>query len=193
MTLAKLLNEDVNLTKKIIKLEAKINKVISIATSVIKSKNKIFICGNGGSAADAEHLAAEFFVRLRPKVNRRPYPVISLAQNVPVITACSNDYGFKYLFRRNLQAMATKEDLLICLSTSGNSQNIKEVLKFAKKIGVTSISFLGKKTKTKCHGLADLELCIPSSKVAKIQECQLMLGHYIFEQVENNLINEDFK
>ena len=88
----------------------------------MKNGNKIFTCGNGGSAADAQHLAAEFLIRLRPKINRRPYPVIALAQDTSTITACGNDLGYDNLFKRNLEALASKQDLLIVFSTSGNSK-----------------------------------------------------------------------
>ena len=81
-------------------------------TLTLKKGNKIFICGNGGSAADAQHLAAEFLIRLRPKINRRPYPVISLAQDTSTLTACGNDIGFENIFKRNLEALANKKDLL---------------------------------------------------------------------------------
>ena len=94
---------------------------------------KIFICGNGGSAADAQHLSAEFLIRLRPNVNRKPYPVISLAQDVSTITACGNDLGFEKIFERNLMALGSKKDLLLAISTSGQSKNIINVLKYAKK------------------------------------------------------------
>ena len=95
----------------------------------IKNGNKILWCGNGGSAADAQHLAAEFLVRLKPKPKRPPYPVVSLALDTSTITACSNDLGFNNLFSRNLEALGKKEDLLIVISTSGNSKNILKVIK----------------------------------------------------------------
>ncbi len=86
-----------------------------------QSSGKVFLCGNGGSAADAQHLAAEFMVRLRPDVNRNPYPVISLALDTSTLTACSNDCGYKNIFSRPLSALATEKDILIAISTSGNS------------------------------------------------------------------------
>ena len=144
-------------------------------TITLKKGNKIFICGNGGSAADAQHLAAEFLIRLRPKINRKPYPVISLAQDTSTLTACGNDLGFENIFKRNLEALANKKDLLITLSTSGNSKNIK------------SISFLGNKG-GKCKGLSSIELEVPHENTARIQECHIFLGHFIFESVENRLL-----
>ena len=92
--------------------------------STLKKGGKIFLCGNGGSAADAQHLSAEFLVRLKPKINRKPLPAISLAMDTSTITACGNDLGYDKLFERNLSALGTKKDLLIVLSGSGNSLNV---------------------------------------------------------------------
>ena len=127
------LEEDIKTTRKLLILEKDIKQIIHLIYSTIIKKRKIFICGNGGSAADAQHLAAEFLVRLQPKVNRRPFPLISLMQDSSTFSACSNDYGFRHIFSRNLEAMGSKGDLLICLSTSGNSKNIIEVINYAKK------------------------------------------------------------
>ena len=115
-------------------LEKKINKVIKVIHKKLSKSGKILLCGNGGSAADAQHLAAEFLIRLRPNINRNPIPAISLAMDTSVLTACSNDYNFKYVFSRNLHALGSKnKDVLIAISTSGNSKNIIEALKAAKK------------------------------------------------------------
>ena len=99
-------------------------KSVDRMTNSILSGGKILLCGNGGSAADAQHLAAEFLVRLRPNINRNPIPALSLAMDTSTITACSNDYSFKKLFSRNLDAIGNKKDILIVISTSGNSQKI---------------------------------------------------------------------
>ena len=183
------LNEDIQITKKLLSLEKQIKEAISLIYITFKKNNKVFICGNGGSAADAQHLAAEFLVRLRPKKNRRPFPLISLMQDSSTFSACSNDYGFEYIFSRNLEALANKNDLLICLTTSGNSKNILEVLKFSKKNQIKSICFLGKNG-GKCKGISDLDINIPSEITSKIQESHLMLGHYILEKVEDKILNE---
>ena len=121
------------LNKKLLKLSDSIIFSAKKIFKTIKNGGKIFICGNGGSAADAQHLSAEFLIRLRPNVNRKPYPVISLAQDVSTITACGNDLGFEKIFERNLMALGSKKDLLLVISTSGNSKNIINVLKYAKK------------------------------------------------------------
>ena len=107
MKLKKTLNENINLKKKLISLESKIEDIVKLFTNTIKNKGKILICGNGGSAADAQHLAAEFLVRLKPKNNRSAYPVISLALDTSTLTACGNDLGFSRIFSRNLEALAS--------------------------------------------------------------------------------------
>ncbi len=189
MTLVKIINESIRNKKKLIKLEKKIIESIGLISSTLKKGKKILICGNGGSAADAQHLAAEFLIRLRPNVNRRPFPVISLAQDISTITACGNDLGYENIFSRNLEALANLGDTLIVISTSGESKNIIKVLKKSKKMNINSIAFLGKKG-GKCKGLANIELIVESNNTARIQECHIFLGHYIFEKVEDILIKK---
>ena len=185
--LLKNINQSIALKKKLILLQYEINTAVEKIYKVIKNKGKIFICGNGGSAADAQHLSAEFLVRLNPKVNRNPYPIISLAMDTSTLTACGNDYGFEYIFSRNLEAMATKKDLLITISTSGNSKNIIEVLKQSIRMNIFSVSFLGSNG-GKAKKLSKLNLIIPHDNVARIQECHIFLGHFILNQVEKKLL-----
>lgn len=177
------------LNKKLLKLSDSIIFSAKKIFKTIKNGGKIFICGNGGSAADAQHLSAEFLIRLRPNVNRKPYPVISLAQDVSTITACGNDLGFEKIFERNLMALGSKKDLLLVISTSGNSKNIINVLKYAKKKKIFSLGFLGNK-----GGIAkkytNHSIIVPSTNTARIQEVHIFLGHFILEQVENLLIKK---
>ena len=187
LKLKKAIRDSVTIKKSLIKLEKDIYKSIDLICSTLMSGNKIYICGNGGSAADAQHLAAEFLIRLRPKINRKPYPVIALAQDTSTITACGNDLGFDNLFKRNLEALASRNDLLIVFSTSGNSKNILKVIKYAKLKKIKVLSFLGNKG-GKCKGLSDLELIVKDKNTARIQESHIFLGHFIFENVEDILI-----
>ena len=187
LKLKKAIRDSVAIKKSLIKLNKDIYKSIDLICSTLMSGNKIYICGNGGSAADAQHLAAEFLIRLRPKINRKPYPVIALAQDTSTITACGNDLGFDNLFKRNLEALASKNDLLIVFSTSGNSKNILKVIKYAKLKKIKVLSFLGNKG-GKCKGLSDLELIVKNKNTARIQESHIFLGHFIFENVEDMLI-----
>lgn len=182
-----LISSSIKVKKKLIKLEKKIASAIEIMTETISNGGKIMICGNGGSAADAQHLAAEFIVRLRPKVNRKAIPVLSLAMETSSLTACGNDYSFSDIFSRPFNAFSNKEDLLIVISTSGNSKNILKVLKDSRRKNVRSISLLGSNG-GRAKGIADLDIIVPSKVTARIQECHIMLGHFIFEQTENNLL-----
>ena len=174
----------------LIKHKKNISKIIDTIAKKIKSNGKIFLCGNGGSAADAQHLAAEFLVRLRPNVNRNPIPAISLALDTSTITACGNDYSFDNIFERNLSALASRKDILIVISTSGNSKNILNVLKLANKKKIYCVGFLGNKG-GKAKKYCDIDISINEKETARIQESQIFLGHYIFEQVENKLYKKN--
>jgi len=175
------------LRNKLLKQKNKVNEAVDLIFKTLKNKNKILICGNGGSAADAQHLAAEFLIRLNSKVKRKSYPVIPLALDSSTLTACGNDLGFDSIFSRPFEGLARKGDLLIILSTSGNSKNILKVLSTAKKLNIKSLSFLGNnggKSKRK----ANLEIIVPSINTARIQENHIFLGHLIFSLVEKKLI-----
>ena len=183
------ISENIKLKKDILK---KVNILKNIKSEIsirLQNKGKVYICGNGGSAADAQHLAAEFVVRLRPKKNRDPYPVVALAMDTSTLTACANDYGYKYVFSRPLKALATEKDILIVISTSGNSGNIINALKEAKKKGVFTIGFLGSGG-GKAKKLCNLKYVVNSRNVARIQETHIFLGHFIFEMVEDDLIKK---
>ncbi len=181
------IEESISLKKKIFFLEKDINNAIKLIYKTLKNNKKVFICGNGGSAADAQHLSAEFLVRLRPNINRRPLPIISLALDTSTLTACGNDYDFKYIFSRNLEALANRGDILFCISTSGNSKNIVEVLKKSKKIKIKSLSLLGNNG-GRAKTISDLSIVVPNSNTARIQEMHIFIGHYILEKVEDFFI-----
>ena len=171
----------------LLKLNSEVKEAIKVITKKIKNGGKLLLCGNGGSAADAQHLAAEFIVRLRPRVNRKAIPAISLAQDTSTLTACGNDYSFDNIFARTLQAIGTKKDVLICISTSGNSKNILKVLKEAQKKNIFTIGFLGNnggKAKKNCN----IKLIVNSKITARIQECHIFLGHFILQSVEDLII-----
>ena len=168
-------------------IEKDINKAIEKISSIIKNKGKLLFCGNGGSAADAQHMTAEMLIKLRTNIIRNPIPAMSLAMDTSTITACGNDFDFKNIFLRPFQALADKKDLLFCFSTSGNSQNIIRVLKEAKKRKIYSISLLGN-----YGGLAkkytNLPLIVKSNDTANIQEAHVFLSHYILKNVEDRVI-----
>ena len=167
------------------------SKLICGAIDLIKNKiklgGKVLLCGNGGSAADAQHLAAEFLVRLRPTVSRNPLPALSLLTDVSTLSACGNDFSFQDIFLRPFKGLAKKNDVLIAISTSGKSKNILKVLKYAKSKKFKTIGFLGNKGGT-VKKYCDFPIVVNSSITAHIQEAHIFLGHYIFESVESGLL-----
>ena len=181
------LEENVSAHYEILKISNDIIGVIQNIHKRIKKGGKLLFCGNGGSAADAQHLAAEFTVRLRPHVNREPIPALTLAQDTSTITACGNDYSFDDIFLRPFKSLVKKNDILICISTSGNSKNILKVLKEAKKKKIFSVCFLGNGG-GKAKNMTTKPLLISSKNTARIQECHIFLGHFILEKVEELIL-----
>ena len=157
-----------------------------IISSSIKNGGKLMLCGNGGSAADAQHLAAELLIRLRPNVNRAPLPAISLALDTSTITACANDYSFEKLYERSIIALGREGDCLIGISTSGNSLNILRALQAAKEKKVHAFAFLGNGG-GRCLEISDLAYVVPSDNTASIQEAHIVAGHALMEFVEVNV------
>ena len=158
-----------------------------VISKSIENGGKLLICGNGGSAADAQHLAAEFLIRLTSEVNRESIPAISLAQDTSTLTACINDYGSDYIFKRVFTAMCSKGDILLAITTSGNSKNILEVLKEERKSGIFTLGFLGNgggDALTYC----DSAFVVPSNVTARIQESHITAGHALLQYVEDKLI-----
>ncbi len=185
------LEENIKAHQDILKMSKEIVEIIYNIEKKLKKGGKILFCGNGGSAADAQHLAAEFIVRLRPHVNRNPIPALTLAQDTSTLTACGNDYSFNDIFLRPFKALVNKNDILICISTSGNSENILKVLKEAKKSKIYSVCFLGKGG-GKAKKISKKSLVVASNNTARVQECHIFLGHFILEKVEDLLISKKF-
>ena len=175
------------LKKNLIKKDFLINKAVFLLSNALKSGNKIMICGNGGSADDAQHLSAEFLVRLKPGINRKPFPVMSLAMDTSTLTACGNDYNFNKIFERNLDAFGSSGDILLAISTSGNSTNVINAIKLAKRRKIKTIGFLGFNG-GKAKKILDLAITVNNKNTARIQEAHIFLGHFIFDEVGNLLI-----
>jgi len=158
-----------------------ITDIASIFITSLENKGKIIFMGNGGSAADAQHLAAELVGRF--KENRAPLAAMALSVNTSTITAVGNDFGFAQIFSRQVESLASNLDILVGISTSGKSKNIINAIKIAKKSKIKTIGFLG------CDGgelkkLVDIPLIISSSDTPRIQEMHLLSGHIICEIVE---------
>ena len=157
----------------------------------IKKGNKLMFCGNGGSAADAQHLAAEMLVRLRPNHNREGIPAIALALDTSTITACGNDFGYDALYERMIYSLGKEGDILIGITTSGNSENIIRAMKASKDLKVTVFGFLGSEG-GKAVGLCDKTFIVPSNSTGRIQESHITAGHALMEYIEDGLIRENY-
>jgi D-sedoheptulose 7-phosphate isomerase len=158
-----------------------IKKIAIEIKKTLKKKKTIFFAGNGGSAADCEHLAGELVGRY--KKNRKPYNAISLTTDTSVITCIANDFGYEKIFERQIQGLGKRGDLLIVFSTSGKSQNIINVLKMAKKLKIKSFCLLGNKGGA-CKKLGDYSYVVPSSSTANIQEIHHLIGHIFCSLVD---------
>lgn len=158
-----------------------------IANSIMNG-GKLMICGNGGSAADAQHLAAEFLIRLNSDVNRQGIPAISLVQDSSTLTACINDYGSDDIFKRVLLTLGQKGDILLAITTSGNSTNILETLKSAKEKNIYCLGFLGNGG-GQAMDLCDSAFVVPSSATARIQESHITAGHAMLQYIEDKLLD----
>jgi len=165
-------------------LDEPLNRAAKMVLACLTSGHKLLVCGNGGSASDATHLATEFLCRFRE--DRRPYPAISLTANGELMTAVCNDYGADEIFARQVWGLAEKGDVLIAFTTSGKSKNVLRALEEAKRKGIESLCFLGRDggfTK----GVATLDLLVPGNNTARIQEGQKLLFHVLCEMVEEKL------
>tara|TARA_Y100001970_G_scaffold250206_1_gene321683 strand:+ start:2960 stop:3568 length:609 start_codon:yes stop_codon:yes gene_type:complete len=192
-TIKSTFNESIEVKKTILEGDSVDNllKAGNKIVSSIKDGGKLLICGNGGSAADAQHLAAEFLIRLTSENDRKALPAISLSQDTSTLTACVNDYGGEYIFSRTLSALGTSNDVLLVITTSGNSENIIKALEKSKEMGIFSIGFLGNNG-GKAINLCNLSFVVPSSVTARIQESHITAGHAVLQYVEDQLFKEGF-
>tara|TARA_Y100000748_G_C15339830_1_gene427558 strand:- start:195 stop:782 length:588 start_codon:yes stop_codon:yes gene_type:complete len=170
------------------KTQIVIKKGIKLSSEIIvkslKKDGTIFWCGNGGSAADSQHIAAEFVGRF--KKNRKPLRSIALTTDSSVLTCVSNDYSFEEIFSRQINALGRKGDVLVAISTSGNSRNVKRALIQAHKMGLKTIGLLGKNGGS-CKNYVDVPMIIPSNNTARIQEIHILIEHLLCEIIEHKL------
>jgi len=163
-----------------------ISRAVTVVRDALKGGGKILFCGNGGSAADCQHLATEFTIRLNHDIKRKGLAAIALTTDSSALTAGGNDIGFENTFARLVEALGRKGDVLVGISTSGNSENIIRAVAMAHEIGMYVVGFLGKdggKLKPHC----DLSIVVPSENVQRIQEGHITIGHIISELVELEL------
>ena len=165
-------------------LEARMVDAADLIEQCLRTGNKLLVCGNGGSAADAAHFATELVVRFAK--DRRAYPAICLAGDGGLLTAAGNDYGFDEIFARQVAAIGMPGDVLICLTTSGRSRNVERALEEAKAHKLKTIAFLGPDGGSTI-GMADVELLVCSNSTARIQESHQLLLHVLCETIESRL------
>lgn len=170
-----------------------INKIEMAAKKIIdqvRSGGKIMFAGNGGSAADSQHLAAEFVSRFT--FNRPPMAAVALTTDTSILTAIGNDYGFQHLFERQVDAIGQAQDVFIGISTSGNSENVVRGISMAKSKNIFCIGLTGEKV-SEMNDLCDLTFNVPSLVTAHIQECHIMIGHLLCLLIEEELYARDWK
>ena len=165
-------------------LDAQVAKAADLIEESLRAGNKLLVCGNGGSAADASHFATEFVVRFTK--DRPAYPAICLACDGGLLTAAGNDYGFDEVFARQVAAFGLQGDVLICLTTSGKSRNVERALEEAKSHKLKTITFLGRDGGSTI-GMADVDLLVRSESTARIQEAHQLLLHVLCETIESRL------
>ncbi|RKY61115.1 MAG: D-sedoheptulose 7-phosphate isomerase [Candidatus Neomarinimicrobiota bacterium] len=158
--------------------------VAELLISAVHRQQRILLCGNGGSAADAQHIAAELVARLRKE--RRAIPALALSTNTSTLTALANDYDFSKVFVRQVEAFGSPGDVLIGISTSGNSENVLKAMVFAKQQGLKTVALTGG-SGGKMAAVADLSIIVPSTSVQRIQEVHITVGHILCDLIEQSL------
>ncbi|MFH1645793.1 MAG: D-sedoheptulose 7-phosphate isomerase [Candidatus Omnitrophota bacterium] len=165
-------------------LSSDIKTVSGMIANSLKKNGKVILFGNGGSAADSQHIAAEFVGRF--KLERQALPSIALTTNSSVLTSIANDYGYDETFSRQIEGLASKDDIVIAISTSGNARNVIMGVLEAKKLGIKTIALTGSGG-GELATISDIALVVPSSNTARIQEAHILIGHIICEIVEEKL------
>lgn len=160
-----------------------IEQIAEVCRLALQHGHKILLCGNGGSAADSQHIAVEFVGRFVKE--RQGLPAIAFTTDTSILTAVGNDYGYDEVFRRQVEALGREGDVLIGISTSGNSSNVVKAFQQAKTQGIKTIAFTGAK-ESKMSALADFTLRVPAPVTARVQECHIMVGHMICEYIDGD-------
>lgn len=162
-------------------------KVVDACEASLRGGGKLMFCGNGGSAADSQHLATEMLIRLRGSHERPSIAALALTLDPAMLTACGNDYGYDRVFERPLRGLGRPGDVLFGITTSGRSANVLKALEAAREIGIVTVGMLGgsgQPALSRC----DLALLVPDTETARIQECHIALGHAVLELLEDRLV-----
>src|SRR5437870_8186036 len=178
------INGSIETLQSLKKLEPEVARAADFITDCLTKRSKLLVCGNGGSASDAAHFATELVVRFAK--DRPAYPAIALAGDGGLLTAAGNDYGFDEIFARQVAAYGKENDLLICLTTSGESKNVQRALEEAKTRKLKTIALLGRDGGS-TMGLADVDLLVRGDSTARIQEAHKLLLHVLCEELESRL------
>lgn len=181
---SKQLDQNISVFSNLKTIEESVVSASGLINNAIKSGGKLMLCGNGGSAADSQHIAAELVGRFIK--DRRPLPAIALSTDTSAITCISNDYGYEYIFSRQVESLGNEADVLLAISTSGNSNNIVEAIKTAKQKKLKVIGLLGKDGGV-IKEMCDIPIIVPSDVTARIQEVHIFLGHFFCFMLEKSL------
>lgn len=161
--------------------------VVDACEAALRHGGKIMFCGNGGSAADSQHLATELLIRLRGSVERGSLPGLALTLDAAALTACGNDYGYEMVFERPLRGLGRRGDVLVGITTSGRSPSVVRALQAAREMGVVTVGLLGG-AGAPARDHCDHVLMVPDSETARVQECHITLGHAVLELLEDRLV-----
>jgi D-sedoheptulose 7-phosphate isomerase len=161
--------------------------VVNACEDSLRAGGKLMFCGNGGSAADSQHLATELLIRLRGSVERASWPALALTLDPAALTAGGNDYGYDRVFERPLRGLGRRGDILFGITTSGRSANVIAALRAAQEMGIATVGLLGGAGEP-ARSLCDHVLLVPDAETARIQECHIALGHAVLELLEDRLV-----
>jgi D-sedoheptulose 7-phosphate isomerase len=161
--------------------------VVGACETSLRGGGKLMFCGNGGSAADSQHLATELLIRLRGSVERASWPALALTLDPAALTAGGNDYGYEQVFERPLRGLGRAGDVLFGITTSGRSANVVRALRAAREMDIVTVGLLGGGGEP-ARGLCDHVLLVPDKETARIQECHIALGHAVLELLEDRLV-----
>jgi D-sedoheptulose 7-phosphate isomerase len=161
--------------------------VVDACEVSLRRGGKLMFCGNGGSAADSQHLATELLIRLRGSVERASWPALALTLDPAALTAGGNDYGYEFVFERPLRGLGRRGDVLFGITTSGRSANVVRALRAAREMGIVTVGLLGGPGEP-AMSLCDHALLVPDSETARVQECHIALGHAVLELLEDRLV-----
>tara|TARA_A100001015_G_scaffold307113_1_gene402473 strand:+ start:6862 stop:7428 length:567 start_codon:yes stop_codon:yes gene_type:complete len=178
------LSQHIDVVESLSTISNDINDASDLLSKTLSDGNKIILCGNGGSASDAQHIAAELIGRF--KKERKALSAMSLATDTSALTCIGNDYGYDYIFERQLSGLGNHGDTLIAISTSGTSNNVLKAVEFANINKINVITLTGD-FPCEMNKLADVSIAVPSKVTARIQECHILIGHYLCEQIEISL------